>query len=211
MKSIQLLLVDDHNFLRESISLMLSTTNIKVVAEAGLAVDAIKLIGSMEFDCVLLDLSLPDRDGIDLIKSIRLKNKSLPILVLSMFPEDQFALRAIKAGAHGYLTKSTSLQELIRAIEQVSSGRKYISPKVADLLADDLGRTGSGSGHELLSDREYQFMLMAASGLTLSEIAEKMLLSPKTVSVYRSRALYKMNLNSTAALTSYAIKNGLLN
>ena len=210
MKTIRLLLVDDHVFLREAISVMMSASNIKVVGQAGLASEALKIVSSTELDCIMLDLSLPDRDGIDLIKAIRLKNKSLPILVLSMFPEEQFALRAIRAGANGYLNKSTSVTEMITAVQQVSSGRKFISQKVAELLAEDLGRPDQANGHALLSDREYQFMLMAASGLTLTEIAEKMLLSPKTVSVYRSRALYKMNMTTTAALTSYAIKNGLI-
>jgi DNA-binding NarL/FixJ family response regulator len=211
MKTIRLLLVDDHTFIRESFSQMLSQSAIKVVGQAGLASEAIRMIGSMELDCVMLDLSLPDRDGIDLIKAIRLKNKSLPILVLSMFAEEQFALRAIRAGANGYLNKSTSLSEILVAIEQVATGRKYISTKVAELLADDLGRPDSANDHTALSDREYQYMLMAASGLTLTEIAGKMSLSPKTVSVYRARALYKMNMPTTAALTNYVIKSGLVN
>ena len=211
MKTIRMLLVDDHTFIRESISLMLSQSAIKVVAQVGLAAEAIKIISSTELDCVMLDLSLPDRDGIDLIKAIRLKNKSLPILVLSMFAEEQFALRSIRAGANGYLNKSTSLSEILIAVEQVATGRKYISAKVAELLADDLGRPESANDHTALSDREYQYMIMAASGLTLSEIAGKMLLSPKTVSVYRARALFKMNMPTTAALTNYVIKNGLIN
>jgi two-component system invasion response regulator UvrY len=210
MKTIRLLLVDDHTFLRESISTMLAGTAIKVMGQVGLASDALKMINEIQLDCIMLDLSLPDRDGIDLIKSIRIKNKSLPILVLSMFTEEQSALRAIRAGANGYLNKTTSLSEIVTAVEHVSNGRKYISSKVAELLAEDLGRPDSSGGHTSLSDREYQYMLMAASGLTLSEIAQKMMLSPKTVSVYRTRALYKMNLTTTAALTSYVIKNGLI-
>lgn len=210
MKTVRLLLVDDHAFLRESLCQMLTSNAIKVVGQVGSAADALKMVSSIELDCIILDLSLPDRDGIDLIKSIRLKNKSLPILVLSMFAEEQFALRAIKAGANGYLNKSTSLVEIINAIEHVSNGKKFISSKVAELLAEDIGRHDSSYGHAALSDREYQYMLMVASGLTLSEIAEKMMLSPKTVSVYRTRALYKMNMTTTAALTSYVIKNGLL-
>ena len=206
---IRLLLIEDHTILRESLALMLSKGNIKIVAHCASAFEAMKIIDQETLSCVLLDLSLPDRDGIELIKAIRLKKSGLPVLVLSMYPEEQFALRALKAGASGYLNKSSPISTLIEAIEQASQGKKYITPAVAAVMANDLDSFREGGGHEILSDREHQYMMWAATGLTLTEIAEKMRVSPKTVSVYRARTLDKMKLPTTAALVSYAIKSGL--
>jgi DNA-binding NarL/FixJ family response regulator len=208
---IRLLLIEDHAILRESLAQILSSGNIKVVAQCASASEAMKIIDQVQLDCVLLDLSLPDRDGIELIKAVRIKRSGLPILVLSMFPEEQFALRALKAGASGYLNKSSPIATLTDAINQVFSGKKYITPAVAAVLANDLDSFREEDGHQRLSDREHQYMLWVASGLTLTEISEKMRVSPKTVSVYRARTLDKMKLPSTAALVSYAIKNGLTN
>ena len=211
MRLIKIVLADDHVLVREGMMTVLSSRpDMKVVAQASTAAEVVKIVGSTEIDCLLLDLSLPDRDGIDLVKAIRLRHKDVPILILSMYPEEQYAMRALKAGANGYLNKSTTSAELLIAIQKVASRSKYISPKVAELLAEDLGKTSTAEGHEQLSDREYQYMVMAASGLTISEIADKMTLSAKTVSMYRSRALKKMNMRTTAALTNYAIKNNLL-
>ncbi len=211
MKVIKVALADDHVMLREGISAMLGATpGIQVVAQVGNSADAIKIIADLAIDCLLLDLSLPDRDGIETVKAIRLRNKSLPVLILSMHPEEQYAVRALKAGASGYINKRASSLELIAAIKKVSSKSKFISPEVAELLADDLNGTDTESGHGILSDREYQYMVMAASGMTVTEIAEKMSLSSKTVSMYRSRALKKMNMKTTALLVNYAIKNKLV-
>ena len=211
MRLIKIVLADDHVLVREGMMNVLSVRpEMKVVAQASSAAEVIKIVTSTDIDCLLLDLALPDRDGIDLVKAIRLRHKDLPILILSMYPEEQYAMRALKAGANGYLNKSTTSVELIAAIQKVASKSKYISPKVAELLAENIGKTSSLVGHEQLSDREYQYMVMAASGLTITEIAEKMTLSAKTVSMYRSRALKKMNMRTTAALTNYAIKNNLL-
>lgn len=208
---IRLLLIEDHAVLRESLVQMLSNSDIKVVAHCGSAFEAMKIIDQVPLNCVLLDLSLPDRDGIELIKAIRLKKSGLPVLVLSMYPEEKFALRAFKAGASGYLNKTSPISILLEAIERVSQGKKYITPAVAAVLANELDSFSEEGGHDCLSDREYQYMMWAASGLTLTEISEKMRVSPKTVSVYRSRALDKMKLPTTASLISYAIKNGLTN
>jgi DNA-binding NarL/FixJ family response regulator len=211
MKVIKVALADDHVMLREAVCLMLSSTpGIQVVAQVGNSAEAIKIVSELAIDCLLLDLSLPDRDGIETVKAIRLRNKEIPILILSMHPEEQYAIRALKAGASGYINKRASSLELIAAIKKVSAKNRFITPEVAELLADDLNVTGTESGHAGLSDREYQYMVMAASGMTVTEIAEKMALSSKTVSVYRSRALKKMNMRTTAALVNYAIKNNLV-
>lgn len=206
-----LLLIEDHVVLRESLVQMLSKGNTKVVAHCGSAFDALKIIDQVSINCVLLDLSLPDRDGIELIKSIRLKKSGLPVLVLSMYPEEKFALRAFKAGASGYLNKTSPISTLLEAIDWVSKGKKYITPAAATALANELDSFSDDGGHDSLSDREYQYMMWTASGLTLTEISEKMRVSPKTVSVYRSRTLNKMKLPTTASLISYAVKNGLTN
>lgn len=208
---IRLLLIEDHAILRESLFHMLSNGNIKVVAHCGSAFEAMKIIDQVSINCVLLDLSLPDRDGIELIKAIRLKKGGLPVLVLSMHPEETFALRAFKAGASGYLNKTSPISILMEAIDRVSQGKKYITPAVAAVLANELDSFREEGGHVRLSDREYQYMMWVASGLTLTEISEKMRVSPKTVSVYRARTLDKMKLPTTASLVSYAIKNGLTN
>jgi DNA-binding NarL/FixJ family response regulator len=208
---IRLLLIEDHAILRESLVQMLSNGNIKVVAHSGSAFEAMKIIDQVPLNCVLLDLSLPDRDGIELIKAIRLKKSGLPILVLSMYPEEKFALRAFKAGASGYLNKTSPIAMLMEAIDRVSQGKKYITPAVAAVLANELDSFSEEGGHDSLSDREYQYMMWVAAGLTLTEISEKMRVSPKTVSVYRARTLDKMKLPTTASLISYAIKNGLTN
>jgi len=208
---IRLLLIEDHAVLRESLVQMLSNGNTKVVAHCGSAFEAMKIIDQEFLNCVLLDLSLPDRDGIELIKAIRSKKSGLPVLVLSMYTEEKFALRAFKAGASGYLNKTSPISILMEAIDRVSQGKKYITPAVAAVMADELDSFNEEGGHDSLSDREYQYMMWAAAGLTLTEISEKMRISPKTVSVYRSRTLDKMKLTTTASLISYAIKNGLTN
>jgi two-component system invasion response regulator UvrY len=208
---IRLLIIEDHGVLRESLVQMLTKGNIKVVAHCGSAFEAMKIIDQVPLTCVLLDLSLPDRDGIELIKAIRLKKSGLPVLVLSMYPEEKFALRAFKAGASGYLSKTSPISILTEAIERVSQGKKYITPAVANVLANELGSFSEEGGHGSLSDREYQYMMWVAAGLTLTEISEKMRVSPKTVSVYRARTLDKMKLTTTASLISYAVKNGLTN
>ena len=211
MKAIKVVLADDHVMLREAIYLMLSAIpGIQVVAQVGNSADTLKIISDLEIDCLLLDLSMPDRDGIDTVKAIRLRNKEIPILILSMHPEEQYAVRALKAGASGYINKRATSIELIAAIKKVSAKSRFISPEVAELLADDLNGTDTESGHGSLSDREYQYMVMAASGMTVTEIAVRMMLSSKTVSMYRSRALKKMNMKTTAALVNYAIKNNLV-
>jgi DNA-binding NarL/FixJ family response regulator len=158
----------------------------------------------------LLDISLPGRNGIDILKQLKKERPKLPVLMLTMHPEEQYAIRALKAGALGYLTKESTPDELITAIRKVSAGGKYVSSSLAETLAYELGRMDEKAPHETLSDREYQIMLLIASGKTVTEIAETLSLSIKTVSTYRSRILEKMRMKNSAELTYYAIKNQLV-
>ncbi len=210
-KSIRIAVADDHAILRDGLCQILTANpGIEVIAQVETGAQAIKLAEDSTLDCLLLDISLPDRNGIDVIKAIRRNNKKLPILMLSMHPEDQYAIRALKAGASGYISKAASTKELLGAIRQVSSNIKFISPVVAELLANRIGEVDHEEPHTILSDREYQFLVKVASGYTVTEIADQMALSVKTVSMYRTRALKKMNMKTNAELTHYAIKNNLV-
>lgn len=212
---IRVLIADDHAILRQGLKQILADTDDMTVAgEAASGTEVMQLIrGEQEmdrcqFDVLLLDIAMPGRNGIDVLKQIKDEMPKLPVLVLSMYPEDQYALRLLKAGASGYLTKESAPALLVEAIRKVAAGRKYISPAVADLLADQLG--GNGPQHADLSDREYQIMLQIASGSTVSEIAEKLSLSVKTISTYRARVLEKMHMKTNAEITHYAIRNQLV-
>ena len=212
MKCIRLAVADDHALLRESLSQVLATyPGIEIAAQLASGTEAIKYVLSNTIDCLILDMDLTDKTGIEVIKAIRRDNKKLPILVLSMHPENLYAIRALKAGASGYITKSSSTQELVTAIRQVASNAKYVSTNVAELLASQMyEKTFDGEPHESLSDREYQYLVMTASGLTLSQIAAQMNLSTKTISMFRSRALKKMGMKTNAELAHYAIKNNIV-
>jgi DNA-binding NarL/FixJ family response regulator len=161
-------------------------------------------------DVLLLDISLPGSSGIDVLKAMRERHPKLAVLMLSMFPEDQYGMRALKAGASGYLTKDAAPERLIEAVRCAAAGKKYISPGLAALLAERLSEPAAGAPHERLSDREFETLKLIASGRKLSEMAEQMHLSPKTVSVYRARLLEKLNLRSNTELAHYAIRNGLI-
>jgi two-component system invasion response regulator UvrY len=161
------------------------------------------------FDLVLMDVSMPDRNGIDTLKLVRKEFPKLPVLVLSMHPEEQYAIRALKAGASGYLTKQSAPEQLVTAIRQVASGKKYVSPSLAMELANAITDDDERPPHEKLSDREYQTLVMIASGKTLTQIGEELSLSVKTVSVYRARLLEKMRMKNNAELTHYGLKHGL--
>ena len=162
-----------------------------------------------EWSVVVLDISLPDRNGIEVLKQIRKECPKLPVLMLSMHEEGLYAIRALRAGASGYITKQSAPNELMAAINQVARGRKYLTPAMAEALADSLGPDYERAPHEMLSDREYQTLRLIASGKSLTDVAEEMHLSVKTVSVYRGRLLQKMKLKNNAEVTHYAIKNGL--
>jgi DNA-binding NarL/FixJ family response regulator len=159
---------------------------------------------------VVLDISLPGKSGLELLKDIKVEFASLPVLILSMHPEDRFAVRALKAGADGYVTKEAAVEELIKAIRKVVQGRKYVTPSLAEKLALELGEVTTRPLHENLSDREYQIPCLIASGKSIRQIAQDLFLSQSTVSTYRSRILSKMNMNTDAQLIRYAIQNQLV-
>ena len=209
-KPIRVLIADDHAIVRQGLRQILSdTADLTVAGEAENGVQAVQLVRSGEWDVVLMDVSMPDRNGIDALKLIKKEYPRLPVLILSMYPEEQYAIRALKAGAAGYLTKQSAPELLVTAIRQVASGKKYVSPSLAEELANAIGEDSERPPHEKLSDREYQTLCMIASGKTPTEIAEALNLSVKTVSVYRARLLEKMNLRNNAELTHYGLKHGL--
>lgn len=208
---INILIADDHAVVREGLKQIISERpDMKVTAEASSSYEVLELIDKNSFDVVVLDIAMPGRGGLEVLREIKHRRPRLPVLILSMYPEEQYAVRVLKAGASGYMTKESAPHELINAISLVSKGKKYISPSLAERLALDLGISTDKPLHDSLSDREFQVMCMIASGKTLKEIAEQLSLSIKTISTYRSRILQKMNMKSNAELTHYAIKNHLV-
>jgi two-component system invasion response regulator UvrY len=208
---IKILIADDHAIVREGLKQIVAETADMVVAdEAASGHEVLKKVRDNEYDVVILDISMPGRGGVDILKQLKGQRPHLPILILSMHPEEQYAVRVLKAGAAGYLTKESAPDELITAIRRVSTGRKYVSSSLAEKMAFDLERDTEKPGHEMLSDREYQVMCMIASGKRVQEIAEELCLSVKTISTYRSRILEKMKLKNNAELMHYAIKQGLV-
>ncbi|PPC81862.1 MAG: DNA-binding response regulator [Methylotenera sp.] len=209
---IKVIIADDHAILRAGLKQILSETeDILVVAEAQNANEAIKLGSQPDADVLLLDISLPDRSGIEALKYIKRENSQIAVLMLSMHREDEYAIRALKSGASGYLCKQSASSELVNAIHTVAKGKKYITPEVAEILANQVGQDAQKAPHELLSDREYQTFIMIASGMSVTDIAVKLSLSVKTVSMYRTRLLEKMQLKHNAELTHYAFKHHLVN
>jgi two-component system invasion response regulator UvrY len=208
---IDVLLVDDHAILRRGLAQIIAEAgDMRVCGEAETGAQANRFVRDHPVDVVLLDITLPDRNGLDTLKLLRKEKPKLAVLMLSMHPEETYGLRAIKAGASGYLNKQSAPQLLVTAIRQVAGGRRYISPSLAEALA---GQVADGVGetlHATLSNREYETMRLIASGKTLTEIAAEMHLSVKTVSVYRSRLLEKMQLKNNSQLTHYAVKNRLV-
>jgi DNA-binding NarL/FixJ family response regulator len=208
---IKILIADDHPIVRAGLKQILAeASDIEVTAEAGDGHDLLRLIRKGGIDVVLLDITMPGLTGLDALKQIKLENPDLPILVLSMHPEDQYGIRVLKAGAGGYLMKSAAPDQLVGAIRKVYRGGKYVSPALAEKMAFGLQTGASGLPHEVLSDREYQVLCMIASGKTVKEIAAELALSEKTVSTYRARILEKMNMKTNSELTHYAIKLGLV-
>ncbi|WP_036303494.1 response regulator [Methylotenera sp. L2L1] len=208
---IKVIIADDHAILRAGLKQILSETDdILVIAEAQNANEAIKLGSQPDADVLLLDISLPDRSGIEALKYIKRENNHIAVLMLSMHREDEYAIRALKSGAAGYLCKQSASSELVNAIHTVARGKKYITPEVAEILANQIGRDDQKAPHELLSDREYQTFIMIASGLSVTDVANKLSLSVKTVSMYRTRLLEKMQLKHNAELTHYAFKHNLV-
>jgi two-component system, NarL family, invasion response regulator UvrY len=210
-ETIKVLIADDHAIVREGLKQILADTgDIVVAGDAETGGEAIKLARKRKCDVLLLDISMPDRNGIEILKQARKEFPKLAVLMLSMHREDQYAIRSLKAGAAGYLNKQSAPDELVNAIRQVAAGRKYISPSLAQELANQVSEDHEAMPHEGLSDREYQTLIMIASGKTVSEIAVALTLSVKTISMYRSRLLQKMKLRHNAELTHYAIKHHLV-
>jgi len=208
---IRAVIADDHPIVRAGLKQILSdASDIKVAAEAGDGHELLKLIRKEGVDVVLLDITMPGFMGLDALKQIKVEKPELPILVLSMHPEDQYGIRVLKAGASGYLMKSTAPDQLVGAIRKVYRGGRYVSPSLAEKMACGLQTGATELPHEALSDREYQVLCMIASGKTVKEIAAELVLSEKTVSTYRARILEKMNMKSNAELTHYAIKLDLV-
>lgn len=209
--SIRLVIIDDHAIVREGIkSALRADTSIQIVAEGRTGRDAINLSRQIEFDVMLLDLTLADKSGIDVLKQIRVEKPRAIVLIFSIQREDEYAIRALKAGAAGYLHKQCELSQIQDAIHQVARGMKYVSAELAQALANQVHSGFEESPHKSLSDREYQTLTLIASGKSVSDIARELSLSVKTISEYRSRILSKMKMRHNAELTHYAIKNQLV-
>jgi two-component system, NarL family, invasion response regulator UvrY len=208
---IKILIADDHTIVREGLKQILAETPDMVVAgEATNGHEVLERVRAEDWDLVLLDLAMPGKDGLDTLKELKLEKPNLPVLVLSIYPEEQYAVRLLRAGAAGYLTKESAPDELIAAIRKVSQKGKYVSQALGEQLANYVTEDRDQPRHETLSDREYKVMLMISSGKTVSEIADDMFLSVKTISTYRARALKKMGLKNNAEFTYYALKHSLL-
>lgn len=208
---IRVLIADDHAVVREGLKrIVAQNADMSVVAEAGTGHEVLAFVQKQECDLVLLDLSMPGKDGLDTLKELLALRPRLPVLVLSVYPEDQYAVRLLRAGASGYLTKDSAPEELVAAIRKVSQRGRYVSASLAERLASMLDASGDRPPHERLSDREYRVMIMIASGRTVGEVADSLCLSVKTVSTYRARALEKLGMKTNAEFAFYAMKQGLL-
>ena len=208
---IKILIADDHAIVREGLKQIIRETSDMVVAdEASTGQELLEKVWKHDYDVVLLDISMPGRSGLDILKQIRSQKPELPVLILTIHPEEQYAVRVLRAGASGYLTKESAPDELIKAIRKVSMGRKYVSSTLAEKLASEVDIISEKPLHQALSDREYEVMCMIASGKTVKKIAEELCLSIKTISTYRSRILEKMKMKSNAELIHYAIQNRLV-
>ena len=207
----RLLMVDDHLIVRAGLKLLLSDyKEITVVGEAGSGVEAVQMVREADWDVVLLDISMPGMNGIEALAQIKRIKPGLPVLILTMHPEDQYAINVLRAGASGYLRKECTPDALIGAIRTVESGRRYISPALGDQLADELEGEGYKAPHTELSEREFQVFCKLADGQAVSEVADELFLSVKTISTYRARILDKMKMKTNAHITYYAIKRGLI-
>jgi two-component system, NarL family, invasion response regulator UvrY len=208
---IRVILCDDHAVVRRGIRDTLSeAADIQVVAQAGSYSEVREALRSHPCDVLVLDLNLPGRGGLEVLASLKESDSTVKALVVSMYPEDQYAIRCLRAGAQGYLNKAGDPEEMVTAVRAIMQGRKYVTPAVAQMLVDNLSSPALETPHASLSERELQTLLKIASGKRLADIAEELMLSPKTVSVYRSRVLEKLKLANNAELTVYAIRNNLV-
>lgn len=208
---IKILIADDHAIVREGLKQIISETpDMVVAAEASNGEDVLEKVSANKYDVILLDISMPGRSGLDILRQLKIEKPKLPIMMLSVHPEEQYAVRALRAGASGYLTKESAPDELIAAIRKISQGRKYVSSSLAEKLAYELGIDVKKLRHEVLSDREFQVMCMFASGKTVKEIAAELSISIPTIRTYRIRILEKMKMKNIAEIIHYAVKQGLV-
>lgn len=208
---IRILIADDHNIVHQGLAFILNKNRrMRIVASCANGADALKWLDENDCDVALVDIAMPGMNGVDLLKQIRKRKPQLPVLILSAYPEDQYAVRLIKAGAAGYLNKECVPEEIVGAVHSVVSGKRYISPAVVEMLANELSIPDGKPPHETLSNREYQIFLLFASAKTITEIASILKLSTNTISTYRKRILEKMNLGNNAELMRYAVDNDLL-
>lgn len=209
---IRILVADDHAVVRQGVKQILAEVkDMTVKDEAQNGSETLKKVTDQDFDVVLLDISMPGRSGLEVLEDIKAQRPKTAVLILSMHPEEQYAVRALKAGASGYLTKASAPQELIGAIRKVAGGGKYVTASLAEKLADELEIDTEKLPHERLSNREHQVMLMLAEGKSVSDVAEELCLSVKTISTYRTRVMSKMGMKKNAELTLYAVHNKLIN
>ena len=207
----RILIADDHQIVRAGLKTLLSEyQEFTVGGEAGSGAETVRMVRAEDWDLVLLDISMPDMNGVDTLQQIKRSKPDMPVLILSMHPEDQYAINLLRAGANGYVCKECAPEQLIGAIRTVVAGRRYVSPALGDQLAGDLTGDARKALHTDLSKREFQVFCKLAAGQAVSEIADEMFLSVKTISTYRSRILEKMGMKTNANLTYYAIKHGLI-
>jgi two-component system, NarL family, invasion response regulator UvrY len=208
---IRILIADDHGVVRQGIQQIVSERmNMVVAAEAASGEEALDLVRANDFDVAIIDIAMPGRGGLDILRDLKAARPDMKVIVLSMYTEEQYAVRSLRDGASAYLAKTSAPDELVLAIETVAAGRRYITPSIADRLAGYIEDSTTRPAHELLSDREMQVLVLIGSGRTVSDIAEELTLSVKTVSTYRSRVLEKMALTSNADLIRYAIHHRLV-
>jgi len=208
---IRILVADDHSVVRQGIKqIVADDPGMEVVAEAATGQEAVDLVLATPFDVVILDIAMPGKSGLDVLRELKAANPNLKVLVLSMYPEEQYAIRSLRDGASAYLTKGSPPEELIQAIKTVAAGKRYITPSIADRLASYIEESSERPPHETLSDREMQVLVLIGSGKLVTEIANELKLSVKTVSTYRSRILMKMGMESNAQLIRYALQQRLV-
>jgi DNA-binding NarL/FixJ family response regulator len=207
----RIVLCDDHALIRRGIrDTLTEQPDLEVVGEAGDYGELRALLRGTSCDVLVLDINLPGRSGLDVLHALKEEGSAIKVLIVSMYPEDQYALRALRAGAYGYVNKGGDAAQIVAAVRTVAQGRKYVTPEMAQMLVENLTQPVSELAHEKLSDRELQTLVMIASGKRLADIAEELTLSPKTVSVYRARVLEKLGLTNNSELTVYAIRNGIV-
>lgn len=207
----KILLVDDHSIVRQGLKNLIELEDgLQVTGEAASGIEALQLVRANQYDIVVLDISMPDKNGVDTLHDLKHIAPDLPVLILSGYAEEQYALNLMRSGCKGYLSKDADSDEIIKAIKMIANGKRYISAELAELMSNELSHPSEKQLHEMLSDREFQVFFKLAGGLSPTEIATELNISIKTVSTYRSRILEKMSLKTNADLTYYAIKNSLI-